>query len=238
MKKATQPTFLLRGVNHQKLVREYLNSGFKDLSLSKEKPSFSKSKGTTKTHLQETGIGRDSCDPVYERKSGENRYRVYTTNSDKYRIYLAEITTDAKSEDDPSLREKQTQKELCDHCRQEISGDILVVPIEMQKKGSITIVSGEYVVGHYCCALAIIREELRKNPLSAQYKSSEQILKQLCFCLKGFYPKNPAPYWKLLDNNGGSMNSETFYGGESEFRKNPSLVFAPVKSQWETKLRD
>ena len=37
MKQATQATFLLRGINHEQLVRDYLSGKFDDLDLPKSK---------------------------------------------------------------------------------------------------------------------------------------------------------------------------------------------------------
>lgn len=93
MKQATQATFLLRGINHEQLVRDYLSGKFDDLDLPKSKPKKStETGGSRKKHVQEVGVGKDDYAAIYEKKTGAGMYRVYTTNSDAFKVYLAEIS--------------------------------------------------------------------------------------------------------------------------------------------------
>ena len=233
--KATQDVFLVRGVNHQQIVEDYLDGKYDNLDLPIEKPILKKKTGAH-THVQKSAVGKNHLDPIYERVTSNGNYRVYTTNSARCRSYLAEIAeTSPNKHQEPS---PDGRVEFCDHCRVTITGDILVVPIYHKKYGDVTVLSGEYIVGHYCCARAIIRQKKREDPLSSLYKDSEQILNHIARKLDIPISSNSAPDWKLLEDNGGSMPRAEYYNGETVFRSHPSVICLPVKSQWETKIEN
>lgn len=231
MNRATKHTMLLKDINHDEIVKKYLRGEYKDIDLPVEKPTFAKN-FATKSHIQEVGVGRSERDSVYERVVNSTTYRVYTTNSDLYNTYAAII------EENGILSESisSSSRHYCDHCRQLISGDMLVVPLFVRKHGSKTLVYGNLIAGHSSCALALIRNEARAEPHNHQWRECERLLKSICLGITGSIPEYPAPHWKLLSDNGGSMPADVFYNGDKEFKTNPNYICLPVKAQSDTKV--
>jgi hypothetical protein len=263
MSKSTQPTILLKNINHEQIVKDYLDGLYDDEDLSPRstgpipKSQRAGPMGATKSsrHVQDTGIGKTKFDEIYEKIIGFNRYRVYTTNVTNFAVYISDYSLEANADDgakrgqngqgksiekarnkvstENKLREKIPA--VCDHCRQEIEQDFLVAPMHYKHDSDRLIVFGEYIACRFGCARAIAQEQRRLNPLSTKYKNSEQILNYLAIKMTGLPAPPPTPRWDALAPR-GSMDKETYYNSEKEFIKDPNIVFAPVKSQWIVKV--
>ena len=232
MNRDTHPTFLLRGINHEEILKAYLNGEYDTMGLSSipKKPQLGRIKAIK--HVQETGVGKDDQCAVYDKVAGSSTFRVFTTNAGYYKPYVMDIDTSEEAETAALVINKAVN---CDYCRQPITLIPLVVPIRSVKKEGKLVVSGTYIVGHSCCALAIIREQNRLNPQNSQYRDSEQILKNVVFLLTGIVPTRQAPDWKLLEANGGSMEASTYYDSDIVLEPNPNVVFTVAKTQWDAK---
>ena len=234
MQKNTESTFILRGINPQEILRKYLNGDYDNLDLPNLKPKINKNKNNK--HVQEVGVGTNPYDPIYEKNINGSTYRVYTTNSAIFKNYFSSIK-DVNEKIETKTSTKNTNIiHFCDHCLQQIEGDVLVVPTAEEIRDGVTYYYGEYVAGHGSCALALIRDEIRKNPLASHYKNAEQRLKHIITKLGIAYPRYPAPGRKALIENGGAMTKDIYYNGEKDFRKDQSMIFLPIKAQWETKI--
>ena len=76
---------------------------------------------------------------IYEKKTGAGMYRVYTTNSDAFKVYLAEISP--SGDELPMKKKDQGPRNiiLCDHCCQPIKGEIIPAPIYMEERDGMTV---------------------------------------------------------------------------------------------------
>lgn len=232
MNTSVQTTICLRGIDTAKILDEFLKGDLDHLDLPNTKVTFAK---TYSKHVQELGVGKGPTDAMYEKSINSVQYRVYTTNCDLYHTYHVAVLDGTVKSTNETLAATETHQ-LCDHCRQPTTGNLLVVPRVIRKSGKKTLIYGEMIACHYVCALAIIRSEARLDPHNFIWKEAERILKSIWHEIYGAVPLNPAPHWKYLVANGGSMPADEFYSGEHEYKNSCNYVFLPIKAQCESKI--
>ena len=231
------PPFLLKSVNPKNVLADYIKGVYStDKTVKYSSSIILPDVGTTHKQDIPKSLGSDPnlcC--VYIRKSPQAVYEVYTTNHDNF---IVSVST-AK----PTKKYKANvvhKKRMCIWCRRDLdSEDTYPIPIPVKMK---LHENTRYFYGSdriYCtdrCASAMLDELLQDKANSALYSESRTLLRHLHYLLTGEEKIVSSPHWSLLENNGGPMGAETYYSTQNKYRKNPNIIFVPVKIQYETKV--
>lgn len=201
------PTFILKKIDPEQLVEKYNQGEFQSISIHKENVQV---KNAIKI------IGTGIHDSVYSCRDKNNVvHTIATTNCDRYE-HLA------------------TDEHVCDWCRLKFTHQEIGIPISYKNEhGVLTF----YTEGTYCdfpCALADLFRtrgpSLRYYDVA--YGDSETLLRLWYFKIRPDEVLKPAPHFRLLKRNGGSLEEHEYYNRNLTYIKIPGIITLPAKQQY------
>lgn len=224
------PTFLLKGVEQQKLISDY-QQGYFSVPRKKSKIIISED-----TPILDKIYSTSNSEPIFSFKDNyNNNIIIATTGHDDFEIYTRSGG-------------KLQEGGRCNFCRQDFTEIAIGYPIKQQELSILTrnekdqeIYRNIYVFwvdGKFCkfsCALAHIRNMLAK---SSEYRDptmsdSERLLKQM---YKLVYPNSgvlrPSQDPNLLKINGGSLTKEEWENEKHVYIRTDKIIMQPVKVEY------
>lgn len=215
------PTFLLRGIEPIKVLNDYLQGKFSQVTLPNSKIQISSSSITLAPQYGNNG---DSETYVYQHKI--NDHTIVTTNHDKYIL--------SKGSDPHEL----PKGGCCLWCRQNIEISPVGIPVKIEKVFTNAkyhfYVDQPYYCRFECCFSGLKRDNpccnIFRDPL---YADSEQMLKLMFNILyPGKGPLKEAHDWRLLKENNGPMPKEEYYSNTHCYYRTPNIIISPVKIEY------
>lgn len=219
------PTFLLREVDPNVVIAQYLSGQF----------TYPTSKiviNSTPAGLVEPIYGTDPQEGLYTVKDkSNNRLIMASTNQNHYNLYK-------------SNGEKMPMGGCCEVCKRQFSTQSLGIILKISR---LTIVD-EHGVFHpklevwmegcmdsFECVLFATRRELAKM---AQYRTctdaSERYLHELFYLMHPNQKEvlTPCNDPRLLECNGGSLNYEQWSNHRHEYQDTGHVIAIPAKKEW------
>jgi len=233
------PTFLLRSVDPAKVIADYQNGKYQNLSMHNKvenQPTLNQRLPSISL-LPDYDKSADSESYSYVDKSNVQRI-VGTTNHRNYEIIKANTQLAG------ALPFGNGEK--CNWCRVELTQSPIGIPIKIQCLKTKDASQGEnkYYVFHcegsYCsfeCCYAGLKQ--LNQPIfvtrDSLHMESEQMLR---FMYDIIYPNSKlqeAPDWRILKDNGGFLSREEFFSCNHTFHRLPSIILLPAKVEYARK---
>jgi hypothetical protein len=222
------PTFLLKSVNPEKLLRDYYNGAFSRLPEKKNKISMH-----SNVDILAPLYGDDNSSAIFCLKDKNNCDVIRTTTGfNDYEIFI-------------NSGGKLPVGGICEHCKEYFDTTIVGYPLNYEEKIILMPETQKYkiiyvfwVEGRFCsfeCALGYVRIMLSKP---ADYKDttirdSESLLKLL---YKLMYPDasilRPAQEPRLLKINGGSLTREQWQNNKHVYMRTDKIITMPAKVEY------
>lgn len=201
------PKLFLRGIDGRELFERYLKGDFSKISLTKQGIKAEVIK------IRFSPIyGKSVLDSIYRFRDSYNQKRIIVT-TDHERFALV-----GSSEASPNTK-------YCHWCRQEISGNIVGIPIRLESIDSKYIFYTTGVFDTLECAYTRLREINRGSHYSDPvYMNSEPMLRTLFDLLYPGKKLCALSDWTLLNSNGGPLTSEQYFNDTSTWRELPSVI--------------
>jgi len=222
------PTFLLRGIEPQKIINKYLEGGYSEINKNTiEKKKINTQNIETLQLLPQYDKTHESEIYTYVDKSNVTRI-VGTTNHAAYLI--------VKNSDGKELPYGNGRK--CDWCHLELKAPPIGIPIKfewIEDKNTYIFHTDENLYDTFECCFSGLK---RLTPPYFTYRDplrmdSEQMLR---FMYSVMYPKEKklkeAPDWKLLKENGGFVSQKDFFDGLHEYKRTPNIILLPAKVEY------
>lgn len=227
------PTFILKGVDPNKVLADYQSGVFTRPIKSKSRFAIN-----VKNPILAPTYGNTNSDPIYSFKDRNNCSVVFaTTGHENYKVYTS------------------TGGELpiggrCDYCKQDFDHVAIGYPISEQEQTILTTDSTEHnkasyrvfyifwTEGEFCdfeCALGYIRHILSRP---AEYRDTtlrdcERMLKKLYYLTHpNAKPLRPASDPRLLRSNRGSLTKEEWKNESHIYIRTDRVLMIPAKVEY------
>jgi len=220
---SVNPTFLLRHLDPSKILENYKSGKYCHITLPKEKIHLN-----LITPSIQSNLGTDPESDLYTfRTKGNLTQTVASTSHLHYLLFNRNGGLIPPGG-------------ICDWCRISFSHSSVGIPIKMEI-GHFDI--GEpiiifYLDGCMCSCECALAELKRHHTLSYRYRDSlymdsEQMLRYMYSII---YPNEDflyeAPDYRLLRQNGGSLDISEFHNKKHIYVRTPNIILAPVKRQF------
>lgn len=225
------PTFLLKGVDPNKLLADYQAGVFSRPITPKAPITISQN-----TTVLARSYGATNQSPIFSIKDRNNNSVVFaTTNHTGYELFTkngGELPVGGR----------------CDFCKEDFTNVSMGYPLAYQERDILT--RDEQNIGHYrifytfwiepgCCSFECSLAELRKmtarpaDDRDVTYRDAEIWLKYL---FRLTYPNAglllPAQDPKLLKSNGGSLTKEEWKDNRHVYTRTDRVLLIPVKVEY------
>jgi hypothetical protein len=217
------PTFNLRGIKFVDLYNAYKRGDYNKLKLPE-----SKVKDANVSSLAATVYSTSEAEGIYTK-----------TNRDGSTIIR--VTTDQKSFEIFNKTGSLPEKGMCDNCRR-IKSNLMVCPTSIysiegleetigntDSKNAKYIVYGPTLQCSFRCALTYAR---LYSKVDHQFSNSEEIIKFIFHLIYPGKTLEPAPDYKLLVSNGGSITDDEYDNPKYQYTKVVSVIMAPLKMEY------
>lgn len=226
------PTILLKGIEYQKVLSDYLNGKFRD--------------STNKDIIIKSSV-KDINAPVYGNDNNSSSFAIKAQGG----CVVVMATTGNKEvyRDNP---EECKMGGLCEYCHRKFTHESIGYPVSYDEKSEITnteegaVFKTYYIFsteGSFCgfpCRLGFLRSS---NLRSGGYRGSsisdcERFLKMMYYLcakmngLKTIKTLNPAKDPRLLKSNGGSLTDEEWDEDDIVYERSDRIIIVPAKSQY------
>jgi len=211
------PLFVFRGIDPKEITEKYFEGEYNDAPIPDTRIKMS-----DVFHVITPSYGTSPEEPRYQYKDKNNSSIVIlTTNSKNYEVYKRSSHFEDYKGD-------------CFWCLQYFDHEPCLIPIKhQQRKVEDKTYEIFWTTNVYCCtpscAMAWCEREAIIDHL---YVSALEHCKLLYSFL---YPKEiiqPAPHYKLLDKNKGTMTTEEFYKNKYRYQKTSNIIFLPAKEEF------
>lgn len=224
------PTFLLKGIDPNKLLTDYKAGVFATLALDKSKITIS-----TASKVIAPQYGSSNKDPIYCVKDKNNcNIIIATTNHSDYEVYTKNggtLPTGGR----------------CEYCHDEFTGTAVGYPLNFKETTVLVNENGVtrqrllytfWVEGKFCsfeCALGYINNILGRPAdfRDFSHRDSERWLRLLH---RLTYPNakqlKAAPNPRLLKSNGGSLTKEEWQYPQHSYSRTDRVLIIPAKVEY------
>ena len=225
------PTIVLPKIYPATVVKNYYDGKYTAMKLPEKLGNSGMTNGDGSLNY---GINEHAALYTYRGKN-DTQQIIATTNHISYSLY------DNKGQELPIGAKCPGGSLFCHYCRLEYKTNAVGIPILYKEQKDPKMSYKNYIFyceGLFCsyeCALAALKMQIGREALSrdSNYNYAEELLRYL-YSLA--YPNNgalmPAPDYRLLKSNGGSLTDSEFKSSNHTYIKLPGLVFAPVKFQF------
>lgn len=224
MMRETEPIMVLRRINMKDAMAAAIAGSLVAPSWPQRRQSV---KVDHKTRLQETTTMNNPIDPVYWTRQDGKVLRVFTTGNNLYDGFTM-IVSDSNSRGPSTKTPERARGITCVHCRRPISGNFIPSIIT---HATLNRFEGYDPACRIGCAQTNLDNEMRLHPHNTSLKESQNYLNRFAY-VSGLIETGiitPAPDWRLLHSNGGSMSDEVFDKGKSAYIRLPGVYIVPVK---------
>lgn len=226
------PTFLLKGIDYYKVLKDYNDGVY-------TRTSCLKSKLTLNNNIILSDVfGSSNDERIYCLKDNHNNDIICTTSGFKN----VEVFTKSGGHLPMGGR--------CEYCREDYTTETIGIPLEYEE---FTILTNKgldddkpvyklyytfWVDGKFCsfeCVLSFVLTMLSTHPKyrDITYKESDKLLK---FMYKLLYPNSEelrsAHDPRLLIVNGGSLTKEEWQNNKVFYKKTNNIIMIPVKVEY------
>ena len=228
MSASINPTFLLKGVDPAKIIRDYNNGLYSRPPVAKSKIKLASARPTMAPQY-----GSNNRESIYAIRDKYNTNNIFVTSGHKD----CEVYTKNGC--------KLPQGGFCPSCEKHYTHESVGYPIAMQENNIMCPVENVYkltyvfwVEGAFCrfeCALGFLRKNFSRytNYQDQSTRDSEELLK---FLYKLMYPNGPrlrpSQDVRLLERNGGSLNDDEWNDNSHVYVKTDRVLLLPMKSEY------
>ena len=223
-------TFLLKGIDPNKLLNDYKSGKFLIVPENIKKFPLAQN-----NNLMIPTYGTSDSDPIFSIKDKNNNTVVIaTTNHDNYELFM---NNDGES---PSMGGR------CDFCKRDFDTQNVGYPVAHEEYTLLINDDVPYYKIHYVfwvhgetcsleCSLSEIREQQCRNSKYRKNltKNSEYMLRKL---FKLMHPNSetlrPAQYPKLLKINKGSLTKEQWENPKFLYKSTDRILMLPIKIEY------
>lgn len=205
------PSFFLKKIDPCQVYEKYKNGKYSHLSL----PESKEKKMEKHTSELFNKYEQNMENPIFIFKDKANYNQVVATSN---------------------CQKETTGSFICDWCRYPFKGERVGIPLKVEiEKGMPTIVHNEGCFCSFECCLSEVkwRRGVSFSYRDPLYMDSEQLLRyvyRLC------YPKGEvlreAPDFRLLRNNGGSIDLDDFFSKTHKYVRTSQVLQNPVRVQY------
>jgi len=172
-----------------------------------------------------TSVGKDQNSDIFTKNNINNKIKVFCT--DNCNFYNSFNLSD---------RKENSEEYKCFYCRRKFKGNPVGVPVSYEKFMSNDGLS-EILVFHCVtcdCSMECSFSNIDTNLIPESQKSySTTVLK---YAFEKMYPGktlNKALDWRLLKENGGSLDETEYTKNTHSYTKINTLIFSPIKNIYE-----
>jgi hypothetical protein len=213
---AVVPTFNLRGVNFLEIYSAYKRGDYHNLVIPE-------------TKIKDVNISSLTA-TVYSNNESQGMY----TKTNKDGSIIIRATTDQKAYEVYNKTGSLPESGQCDYCRR-VKSNLMICPTSLyiieseDAKSNTYIAYGPTLQCSFRCALTYAKLYSKVDHL---FSKSEEIIK---FIFGLMYPDkrlDPAPDYKLLIINGGSVSDEEYDNPKYQYIRVSSVIMAPLKLEY------
>ena len=229
------PTFLLRGIEYHKIISDYFDGKFNNISFPSKKIELS-----VNSIIADYSVGSDDSSEIYEYVNSVGQtQRVVTVNHLNHERVKRGLKNNSYLEnidEGITIPLSNGGKNICLWCRRNFSFEPVGMPIKFEyhedKRKNIF-----HTIGTYCtyeCCYSDLKTKTR-TPFcfrDHRYMDSETMLRLL---FGKVYPDKELKEqndWVLGCWNNGPISEEDFFSDSHHYENNINVVFLPAKFEY------